>query len=320
MLRCFGALATFLCVLCFSAIASAQFARQEVHVIPSVELSLNDFLTGKNGTPITIAAMLRLPKAGAKQPAVILVHGAGGLGSSRGYIELWSNALNEAGYATFIVDGWSGRGIVNIAADTYRVSDLSRVAEAYRALDYLSKHAMIDSSRIAIMGFSHGGPSALYSGLARFQQAHGAQNKFAAHISVYGPCDVAYKDDENFSAPLLMLHGSADDWVSPGPCRDYAARLTKAGRNVRYVEYPGALHAFDAIAIKEPMKVAQGLTTRRCRLVEGADGTVVNTESGQPHGPSDPCLERGTTIGYNEAATRAAMEEVKAFLKPILAK
>ena len=111
----------------------AQFARQEVHPLSSVNMSAADFLMGKKGTPVTIAGYLRLPKVGEKLPAVMLVHGAGGVGGTRGYIDEWARVLNEAGYATFTPDAWSGRGLINIAADITRVSPLSRIAEAYRA-------------------------------------------------------------------------------------------------------------------------------------------------------------------------------------------
>jgi dienelactone hydrolase len=298
----------------------AQFARQEVHPLSSVDMSAADFLTGKKGTPVTIAGHLRLPKVGEKLPAVILVHGAGGVGGARGYIDEWARVLNEAGYATFTLDAWSGRGLTNIAADITRVSPLSRIAEAYRALEHLAKHSMIDPARIVVMGFSHGGPSALYSGLKRFQKMHASDIEFAGHISVYGPCNTAYRDDEDMTKPILMLHGSADDWVLAAPCREFAARLAKAGKDVRFIEYAGADHVFDAPALRQPVKFAQGLSSRRCALAEGNEGIVMNVETKRPFDANDSCLERGTTIAYHEEALKKAQEDVKAFLKEVFKK
>jgi hypothetical protein len=42
-------------------------------------------------------------------------------------------------------------------------------------------------------------------------------------------------------------------------------------------------------------------------------------ETKQPFGPSDPCLERGVTIHYNEAAMKKAHADALAFLKNVFA-
>src|SRR5262245_49418365 len=46
-------------------ISSAQVARTELHAIPTLTLSDHQFLIGdKNGTPVTIAGVLRVPRLG----------------------------------------------------------------------------------------------------------------------------------------------------------------------------------------------------------------------------------------------------------------
>ena len=91
-------------VLLFATPAEAQFARQEVHPFQSADTPAADFLAGKKGAPITLAGYLRAPKASGKQPTVVLLHGAGGVGAYNGPVGEWSRVLNEAGYAVFIVD------------------------------------------------------------------------------------------------------------------------------------------------------------------------------------------------------------------------
>lgn len=307
-----------LSLLIFTVGAEAQFARQEVHPFQSADTPSADFLAGKKGAPVTLAGYLRLPKASGKQPTVVLLHGAGGVGPFNGVVGEWSRVFNEAGYAVFIVDSWSGRGLQNIAADTGRVSTMSRIYDLVGALDVLAKHPLVDSSKIAVMGFSHGGQPALYSSLERFGKLFNSDARVAAHISVYGACNTTFHGDDAVSRPVLMLHGAADDWVLAAPCRDYASRLTKAGKNVSYIEYPEAHHAFDGPALAQVTKVAQGLTSRRCRLAESDGGIVLNAETKQPFAPSDPCLERGTTIHHNEAAMKKAHGDVLAFLKKVI--
>jgi hypothetical protein len=57
--------------------------------------------------------------------------------------------------------------------------------------DFLASKKGTTVTLAGVMGFSHGGPAALYSSMVRFQQMHGKPDvQFAAHIPVYGSCDV----------------------------------------------------------------------------------------------------------------------------------
>jgi len=111
---------------------------------------------------------------------VVLVHGSAGAGA--GEVQ-WSQELNQIGVATFLMDCFTGRGIVQTITDQSQLGHLAMIVDAYRALELLSKHAQIDASRIAVMGFSKGGFVALYSSMRRFQRVYGpASSEFAAYI------------------------------------------------------------------------------------------------------------------------------------------
>jgi hypothetical protein len=64
--------------------------------VQTVTLSTADFLLGKkDGKPAMIAGELRIPKPGTDRlPAVVLVHGSGGVGFNSG---MWAGELNKAG-------------------------------------------------------------------------------------------------------------------------------------------------------------------------------------------------------------------------------
>lgn len=116
-----------------------------------------------------------------------------------------------------------------------------------------------------------------------------------------------------------MLHGAADDLTPIAPCRDYAERLSKAGKSVRLIEYPVAYHQFDATMYRTAVKFEQAPNSvRRCRLEEGENGPILNVETKKPLAPSDSCYEKGFTAGYyQEAAANKSHDDVKAFLKEL---
>jgi dienelactone hydrolase len=302
------------------ATAEAQVAREAFYSIPSETASAADFLTGKKGTPVALAGQLRFAKTGAaKQPVVILLHSASGPIAEGAPFEEWPRVLNEIGIATFAVDSFAGRGLVNYPGDSNKISFLTRIIDAYRALEVVAKEPRIDPSRIAVMGFSGGASAALYSSMARFQKMYGNPDlQFVGHISAYSGCNVRIRDDENVTKPILMLHGTADDLTLIAPCREYAERLSKAGKSARIIEYPDAHHQFDAPMYRTALKFEQGPTVRRCRFEEGDDGAILNNETKKALSPSDSCYEKGFTGGYyQEAAAKKSHEDVKAFLKEL---
>ena len=124
-------------------ISNAQVARTELHAIPTLTLSDHQFLIGdKNGTPVTIAGALRVPHLGTgRLPAVILVHGSGGIG---GNVDRWSQELNSIGLATFVTDSFTARGIQSTVADQALLGRLNMILDSYRALGVLAAHPRID--------------------------------------------------------------------------------------------------------------------------------------------------------------------------------
>src|SRR5215831_21308875 len=134
-------------------LGTAQTVRIELHPIPTMTLTNQQFLTGaKDGTPVVIAGELRLPRLGTKRlPAVVLVHGSDGVGAN---VDRWSQELLGLGIATFMLDGFTGRGITTTVTNQAQLGQLTMINDAYRALELLAKHPRIDPARIGLMGFS----------------------------------------------------------------------------------------------------------------------------------------------------------------------
>ncbi len=296
-----------------------QAARLEIHSFQSMTLTDREFLTGrKDGKPVTIAGELRLPRPGNERlPAVILLHGSGGVS---GYVLDWEQYLNGLGVATFVLDSFTARGISNTNNDQSQLGRLAMIVDVYRALEVLAKHPRIDPPRIALMGFSRGGRAALYASLKRFQRLHGPVGaEFAGYLVFYPTCDTTFHEDEDVAdKPIRIFHGSADDYVPLAPCRAYVARLQAKGKNVQLTEYAGAAHNFDNRALKKPLKLEKAQTTRKCELAEAEDGVIINVKTGQPFTYADPCVEYGPTLAYDEKAFTEARQAVKDFVAATL--
>jgi len=287
----------------------------ETHSFDTVTLTNKQFLTGlKDGTPARIGGVLQLPARCEKVPGVLLVHGSDGIGVRE---HDWSQVLNDLGVASFILDSFTGRGIVETITDQSRLGHLGMIFDAYRALDLLAGHPQIDASRIAIMGFSKGGFVALYSSMRRFQRCYGPANlDFGAYIAFYARCDIRYLDDEDLSDhPIRLFHGTADGYVPIDSCRRYVDRLRRAGKDVTLMELPGAHHAFDNPFYQKPVFMPDAEVPNRCRREEGPGGIIINLETGLPFTTKDACVTYGATLAYNAHAHEESVRAVGEFLR-----
>jgi dienelactone hydrolase len=293
-------------------------ARTEVRAIETLTLTDQQFLTGdKNGKSVTIAGQLRFPQgASGRLPAVILQHGSGGLNAGH---EFWSKHFNEMGVASVLLDSFSGRGLTSTSTNQALLGRFNMILDAYRALDVIASHPRIDPTRIAVMGFSRGGQSALYSSLKRFQQVWSPRVTFAAHVPLYASCQTILIGDTDVSpVPIRLFHRTADDYVPVAPCRAYVERLRGAGRDVQLTEYPDAHHSYDnPLGNKTPTLSKGSQSVRACKLKEEPLGTIINAETGQPFTYQDPCVQTDPHAGYNEAAANATRTAVKEFVRTV---
>jgi dienelactone hydrolase len=291
--------------------------RLQMLPIETVTLNSQQILIGeKNGKQTVLAGELLIPAVAGRVPAVILIHGSDGLNSA---IERWAQELNQIGVAAFLFDCFSGRSITSTVGNQSQLHNLTMMVDAYKALGVLTKHPRLDANRIAIMGFSKGAFAAVYSSNERFRKLYAPADgsRFAAHVGLYAPCNVTYRDDDKTTgAPIRLFHGIADDWVAIGPCREYVSRLRKAGVDITLTEYPGAQHGYDFFFLgTEPATYSNATTTRNCRAEEGEHGLIMNSKTAKPYDVNqDACVEKGPHLGYNEAATAATTKAIKEFL------
>jgi len=290
-------------------------ARIEIHALPSVTLDNSEFLLGNvTGKPTLLAGELRLPVGtNAKFPAVILVHGSGGVG---GAMDMWIHNLNQAGIATFVVDTFSGRGIISTVQDQTQLASLAMMVDAYRALELLSKHSRIDAKKIYVMGFSKGAVASVFSASTRFKKMYGGQAAFAGHIGLYTPCNTRYIGDTDMTgAPVRLFHGITDDYVSVVPCRSFVAELKAKGVDVKLTEFPNSDHSYDGPLTPNRLEITKAQSTRNCKFIEDKPGNIVNAESKAAFSYNDSCIATGAHVGYNSESTKQTIQDVISFIK-----
>jgi dienelactone hydrolase len=316
-------------ILLIPPVLSGQ-SRLEIRPVNSVTLTAQQFLTGDDKhEPVTLAGEFRVPVSDSRYsagspaptadgswPAVILIHGSAGI---LPYHERWVQELNSSGIATFLVDSFSARGIVNTADDQAQLATLAMMVDAYRALDVVARDPRIDRNRIAVMGFSKGAVASVYSSSVRFTKIYAPQQvRFAAHIGIYTPCFRYREDAVVTGAPIRLFHGASDDFVASEACRLYVAELVRNGADAALTVYPDAHHLYDNF-LQGPLTTDPAAQSfRRCQLVEGDRGVLVNAKTNQPFALDDACVQRGASRGYNGAAAEATVAAVKAFLASTL--
>ena len=197
---------------------------------------------------------LRQPPGAGPSPAVVLLHGCDG--HAQRLDERWGRRIAAWGYVTLTVDSFGPRGLKNTCSNGAPV-DLA--FDAYRALGYLVQQQSVDSSRVAVLGFSQGAGQAL-SSVERGIVEQASPNKFRGAIGFYPHC-LGFKG--NMTVPTLVLIGELDDWSLATECRNMVdgrddwgiSRQKDQGVPIKLIVYPGAYHAFDASGLTTPVQL-----------------------------------------------------------------
>jgi dienelactone hydrolase len=291
-------------------------ARVELHPIPTLWISDQQFLIKDDkGRQVTVAGELRLPQRQGKVPAVVLVHGSGGIGAN---VPFWVREFNSMGVATFVIDGMTGRGLQGVGTNQAVLGRLNLIIDAYRALEILAKHPRVDTNRIALMGFSRGGQATLYASVRRFQKMWNKSGlEFAAYIPFYPDCATTYQDDGDVGdRPIRIFHGTPDNYNPVATCKAYVQRLKQTGRDVELIEYPNAPHGFDnPIGAKPAAQAKDNQSVRECTIREAEQGVLINVATNAPFSYQDACVALNPLVGADPEATDAARAAIVAFLK-----
>ncbi|MCP1843448.1 dienelactone hydrolase [Bradyrhizobium sp. USDA 4524] len=291
-------------------------ARTELHSIDTLTLSDTQFLRGEAvGKATTTSGQLRLATNSGQLPVVVLQHGSAGMAPN---VEMWVRELNKIGVSTFALDGFTGRGLIEVNTNQALLGRLNFILDIYRALEVLAKHPRVDPARIALMGFSRGGQATLYASLKRFHRLWNRSGvELAAYVSFYPDCATKFLSDTDVvGRPIRIFGGTPDNYNPIAACKAYVERLRAAGADVQLTEYPNASHAFDNPLGAQPAAMQPAYqSVRNCLIEEDADGLLINTDTKRPFAYTDTCVVHGVHIGHDPVATREAKQAIKAIFK-----
>ena len=206
------------------------------------------FVNVTPGTPATIDATFVRPEGAGPFPAVVQLHGCGGL-EAQSY--RWARWFADHGYVALVVDSFGPRQVKGDCRSGPNEPPITaRFDDAFGALRYLQARPDVRADRVAAIGWSQGGVYAMsvINGpsleRARRRGVELPAVGFAAAIGVYpGGCFSLVK--EQVIRPLLVLIGEADDWTPAAKCREMVDAMRSRGADATIVTYPGAYHYFD---------------------------------------------------------------------------
>ncbi|MBX7257053.1 MAG: dienelactone hydrolase family protein [Candidatus Hydrogenedentes bacterium] len=195
-----------------------------------------------------------------KRPGILIVHAWWGLGNQS---KDTAKRLAELGYVGFAVDMY-GKGVLAKTRDeAMKLSGPFREDRALMrrrvkaALETLKKNPLVDTSRIAALGYCFGGTTVLE--LAR------SGEPIQGVVSFHGGLNTPNVEDaKNIKTKVLVLHGADDPAVPQEEVLAFQDEMRKANVDWQMIAYGGAVHSFsDPEANSPPTSVYNEKAARR---------------------------------------------------------
>ncbi len=204
--------------------------------------------------------------------------------------------LRDWGYVALVVDSFSARGLTDVCGRNWpsQADAEKRAHDIDAALQWLAGREFVDPKRLAFMGYSYGGGVAMLRALS--PQAADAAPIARAAILLYPDCALADALGPKLAVrqPTLFAMGALDDWTPVSQCQMVIGRVVQGRDLIETRIYESAHHSFDALGL--PVRYLPGVGNRS-----------------KPGG----CC--GAHYGANEAAWKAFVADVKAFLAKVFA-
>ena len=249
----------------------------------------------------TLTARLFRPEGSGPFAAVVMLHGCGGLVSSKGEIsprkKMWAEIFAGMGFVALLPDSFRSRGHGSLCKvkDRPVLPNRERPYDAYGALQWLQAQPYVRPDKVALVGWSNGAMTLLWT-LKDDAKARPTDlaHDFVAGVGFYPGCISVRKTAYKPKVPMLLQVGLADNWTLPKPCLALVEEANgRGGARMEIDAYEDAVHGFDS-----PDSTLRTVTT-----------SSTSSKSGQ----------REVRVGTNPEARKKAIERVTAYLKRALA-
>lgn len=186
------------------------------------------------GQRITVQQFL--PAAAGKYPAILALHGSGGIRES--WSEQPSKLMAGQGFSVFVIHYFERTGTERADQPTtlrYFPDWMKTIGDA---ITFAAGNPSVDANRIGLLGFSLGGYLAL--------SVASVDPRVKAVVEFFGGMPAELQGFTRMP-PVLILHGEEDRMVPVTEATNLQQLLERAGTPYEIKLYPGAGHGFSGM-------------------------------------------------------------------------
>jgi dienelactone hydrolase len=234
--------------------------------------------------------------------------------------------MNTAGFATLEYDSYVARNWENPSRGKGGPKlEAHQTADAYSALKIMQSNPKIDGKRVAIVGTSAGGNTALLAASENLHKRYVGEDgpRFAALVALYpGGYLLPTAADSSVKTPILILPAEKDDfmkWERTKVWVDYVKRENSAIQ-IDTVLVSEAYHSFMNKSARSgrqfnPDTPVSGTCPFALADFTNPATTYLQLDRTISNKFDPSCQTRGATTGYSSQAAKFAMEQTVLFLK-----
>ena len=267
-----------------------------------------------------VYGVLTMPDSYDGKPVPLIIAHAGS-GNWSDHHQAYIQRYNDSGFATLKIHSFDSRGVSSTVGEQISCTTAMMILDSYKALEKISSDRRIDSDRVGITGWSLGGGVALFTAWEPVKNFLSPDKGFAAHLPIYPPCIIKPETIDFTDAPIQILIGELDDWVSAEACSDIIEDINNDGSaNAEIIIYPDSHHSFDSS--RELTFNENAYSVDDCELIVTDSGAIYTKNEGFPM--TTPilqriglflCAERGTHWGYSDPKMGAkSIDDASSFM------